>query len=226
MNDRITVVVLVEGQTEKNFISHLLAEELGKKNILLIPIIIGGNVKFTRVQRDIERHLKQWKTTVTYITTFVDYYGVEEWPGVEEIPQGSTPTMIAQRVNDATRKQLNAVFPDLWTDKRFIPYMSIHEFEALLFSDSAILASKLNRDQADIDTVLVACGEPEAINDSPQTAPSKRLDKWWGSKFPKTTLGIDIARAIGIPKMREKCPLFNDWLERLEALAHDDGEYV
>ena len=59
----------------------------------------------------------------------------------------------------------------------------------------------------------------EVINNSPETAPSKRLDKWSkNGEFPKTTTGIAIARSIGIPQMREKCPLFNSWLERFESL--------
>ena len=217
MNRPAQVMVLVEGQTELIFVRDLLACELGYKGVFVYPIIIGGDVKFQRVQRDIRNFLKQ--RSDTYVTTFVDYYGVKEWPGVDAIPQGATPNIIAQCVNEATQKRVSDLFPEQRTDRRFIPYMAIHEFEALLFSDSKILASKLNRTQEDIDAVLTECGEPEAINNDPQTAPSKRLDHWANGRFRKTTLGISIAREIGIPKMREKCPLFNNWLERLESLA-------
>ena len=151
----------------------------------------------------------------------MDYYGVTEWPGIDAIPQGVSPSKIAQIVNDATQRRVGELFPELRTDKRFIPYMAIHEFEALLFSDSGILASKLNLTPRDIDAVLEECGEPEAINNDPKTAPSKRLTRFANGCFSKTRLGISIAREIGVPKMRRKCPVFNHWLEQLESLAHE-----
>lgn len=66
---------------------------------------------------------------------------------------------------------------------------------------------------------LDECGEPEAINNSPQTAPSKRLDNWCDGKFKKTTTGIAIAEEIGISTLREKYRVFNAWLNQLEALV-------
>ncbi len=92
------------------------------------------------------------------------------------------------------------------------------EFEALLFSDSEALAAEMSIDEEEVVAVITECGEPEHINNGQETAPSKRLDGWapYG-KFAKTTKGIAIAHRIGIPKMREMCPLFNGWLEQLEA---------
>lgn len=59
-------------------------------------------------------------------------------------------------------------------------------------------------------------GNPEQINNSPQTAPSKRLIKH--TAYRKTTHGPKIAQTIGIDKIREKCAGFNAWLSQLEAL--------
>jgi len=224
MNKPVEVMVLVEGKTEFIFVRDVLACELRPKMVFLNPKIIskpgdnGGDVKFQRAQQDIRNFLKQRRDT--YITTFVDYYGVKEWPGVETIPPNAAPGMIAQIVNEATRKCVKDLFPELWTEKRFIPYMAIHEFEALLFSDSEILASGLKQKKEVIDAILHECGEPEAINNDPHTAPSNRLIQLTNGQFKKTTLGIIIAQAIGIPKMREKCPVFNGWLKQLEALVH------
>jgi hypothetical protein len=62
--------------------------------------------------------------------------------------------------------------------------------------------------------------EPEAINNSAQTAPSKRLDAWSkNGSFAKTTLGIAIASKIGIVQMRKKCPLFNAWIAEFENIV-------
>ena len=73
-----------------------------------------------------------------------------------------------------------------------------------------------------VDEVIEECGSPEKINNSPQTAPSKRLERWAHGRYGKTTSGIVIARAIGIDKMRKKCPLFNSWLLKLESLVNSN----
>ncbi|MCA1787100.1 MAG: DUF4276 family protein, partial [Desulfobacteraceae bacterium] len=60
---------------------------------------------------------------------------------------------------------------------------------------------------------------PEAINNDPLTAPSKRLDAWSpNGNFLKTTMGVTIAKAIGIKKIRSECPLFHKWLENFEEI--------
>jgi Domain of unknown function (DUF4276) len=223
MSDYIEVIAIVEGKTEQVFVERLLVPYLAEKNIYMNATQVskpgekGGDVRFVRVKRDLGLHLKQ--RADTYVTTLIDYYGTKEWPGLETLATNLSPSQIAQHLNDAVQQEVNDLFPDQRPSDRFIPFMALHEFEALLFSDSEALASGLNIDEGEITAVLEECGEPEAINNSPQTAPSKRLDKWANGKFGKTTTGIAIAQEIGIPKMREKCPLFNAWLEQFEALV-------
>ena len=92
---------------------------------------------------------------------------------------------------------------------------------------SSAISEELGVSKADIDSVLKKCGEPEAINNSPQTAPSKRLDSWSrNNKFLKTTTGISIAKTIGISLMREKCPLFNTWLATFETIQENCSKTV
>ena len=74
----------------------------------------------------------------------------------------------------------------------------------------------MNISKLEVDKVIDKCGSPEEINNSPQTAPSKRLQYWTHGHYGKTTSGIAIAKAIGIERMRSKCPLFNRWLSQLE----------
>ena len=89
----------------------------------------------------------------------------------------------------------------------------------MLFSDPEVLARKLEVDSSLINAVLAECGEPEDINNSPNTAPSKRLDALIRrGKFQKTAMGITIAQEIGIKEIRTKCPVFNQWLTTLETL--------
>jgi len=221
MNNLATVVTLVEGSTEKIFIQDIVAPHLFSAGVFMTPIILskpgekGGDVKFTRAQNDIGLHLKQ--RSDTYLTTFVDFYGIKDWPGLEQARKQRTPSDKAQSMNDATRQKVLELFPEQRSDKRFIPYINVHEFEALLFSDPRQLATHLEVDQAKVDKIVSTCGSPEEINDSPTTAPSKRLEAL-SDRFKKTSTGITIARSIGLAKMREKCPIFNAWLTAMEGL--------
>ena len=222
MSRRIEVVALVEGPTEEIFIKALLSPYLARTKVYMTPIILtkpgqnGGDVRFSRAKNDIERHLKQKKET--WLTLLVDYYGIKsDWPGYEESKRKTQHASKARVMNEATRKRVNELFGNQDSERRFIPYVSMFEFEALLFSDAKILAQKLNVQLKDVEKILSRCGEPEKINDKSQTAPSKRLEAL-SDRFKKTTTGISVAQEIGIDKMRKSCPIFNEWITRLENL--------
>ncbi len=224
MSDYIEVIAIVEGKTEQVFVEQVLKPYLEEKMIFISATQVskpgqkGGDVKFSRVINDIRIHLKQ--RADIYVTTLVDYYGIKEWPGIETLADHLSPAQIAEHLNEATRQQVVSAFASQQADRRFIPYIAVHEFEALLFSDSAVLASELGVGEDQVRQVLAECGEPEAINNGRETAPSKRLDHWSpNGKFAKTTAGIAIAQQIGIARMREQCPLFNSWLAQFEALV-------
>jgi len=88
MNNITEIVVFVEGQTEKKFVEELLCPYIIGKNICLRPIIFtkpgekGGDVRFSRAEKDIGNHLKQ--RSDTYVTVMMDYYAIKEWPGLTE----------------------------------------------------------------------------------------------------------------------------------------------
>ena len=229
MSNFIEVIAIVEGKTEEIFINSLLRPYLAQRMVFITPTQVskpgqkGGAVKFERIKKDLEIHLKQ--RADTYVTTLVDFYGVRDWPGIDRVPTNASPAQIAAIVNRATQATVVELFAAHQADRRFIPHIAIHEFEALLFSDSEILATELGIAEEKVKAVLKACGEPEAINNSPITAPSKRLDGWSrDGEFPKTTAGITVAGAIGIQKMREQCHVFNAWLQRLESIVGDQAK--
>ncbi len=224
MNDYIEVIAIVEGRTEELFINSLLQPYLAEKRIYIQAMQVsksgqkGGDIRFSRVVNDIAHHLKQ--RSDTYVTTFIDYYGTKEWPGLSSIPIGASSKEIIHMIDKATKQALKKALPHCRIDTRFILFMAIHEFEALLFSDSSIIANELGVPIDRVDAILAECGSPESINNSPNTAPSKRLNQWsYNGKFPKTTTGIDIAHQIGIDKMRSQCPTFHDWLTTFETLV-------
>lgn len=222
MSNCVEIVAIVEGKTEEIFIKNILQPHLANKNIFITPIIVskpgqkGGDVKFARVKNDIERHLKQRPDT--YLTLFVDFYGIKsDWPGIADTEGILSPKEKAELVNLATMEKVVEHFSEQNADRRFIPYIAMYEFEALLFSDPAVLARKLQIDESKIVSIIEECGEPENIDNSPVTAPSKRLESL-SHRFKKTTTGIAILKEIGLAAIRGKCPIFDGWVTTLESI--------
>lgn len=222
MSDYVEVVLIVEGPTEQRFVKDLLAPYMLERRVFLTAIILdkpgekGGDVKFARAQNDIEKHLKQ--RSDTFLSLMIDFYGIKgDWPGYLESRKQTCHLQKAKIMNEATAAAVLTLFPEQRPERRFIPYVSMHEIEALYFSDPTALATELGVRQKLIDAILIECGEPEKINNDSETAPSKRLEKL-SDAFKKTATGIAIAKEIGIAKMRPACPLFDSWLTTLENL--------
>ena len=104
--------------------------------------------------------------------------------------------------------------------RRFVPYVAMHEFEALLFSDCEGFARSVGRPSLapSLQTIRDSCASPEDIDDSPHTAPSKRIQTIM-PKYQKPHHGKLAAKEIGLPAMRAACPQFRRWLERLEEMG-------
>jgi hypothetical protein len=104
-------------------------------------------------------------------------------------------------------------------DARLIPYLSLHEYEGLLFSDPDAFAQSIRQPQLAnrFHTVRNDFPTPEDINDDPETAPSKRVIAIY-TAYNKVIEGTLAARAVGIQRMRQECAHFRDWLAKLEAL--------
>ncbi len=92
----------------------------------------------------------------------------------------------------------------------------------ILTNPSKLIESFPNREN-EIQQLTEICQEfesPELINEGNTTAPSKRIidliPEYEGEKVVAAPL---TARKIGIAKIREKCPHFNDWIGQLESLS-------
>lgn len=101
--------------------------------------------------------------------------------------------------------------------KLFFPYIELHEFEAMLFSD----VTKLEETYFEYDlTALKECvklqSNPELINNGPETAPSKRIINCINC-FDKANTGVDVLEKIGIENISEKCRHFAEWMKCIEA---------
>ena len=196
----VRVGISVEGATEERFIKISLVPHLVQKNIFVTPVSMGGNVSIDRVRHEINKLIYSFDV----VTTFYDFYGFKRKQKAET--KSSLETQILESVPKALRGKV-------------IPYIQMYEFEGLLFSSPSTIATVLQ--QEDIrpwaeEILHEFNGNPELINNSPQTAPSKRLAI---TPYRKTTHGPNIAKQIGLDVLRKKCKGFNDWLSHLEALA-------
>ena len=96
----------------------------------------------------------------------------------------------------------------------------MHEFEALLFSDCTSFAHSIGEPQisTELQNVLHQFGDPEEIDDSKLTAPSKRiLDVV--PHYDKATMGTVAILDIGLESIRRQCRNFGCWLNCLERAA-------
>ena len=107
--------------------------------------------------------------------------------------------------------------------QRFIPYIHLHEFEALLFADVRPFDWEFLSHESQIQElhkIIDTFSNPELINEGESTAPSKRIIKLISEyESRKSSAGPAIAKAIGLERLREKCSHFNQWLTRLEQLS-------
>ncbi len=219
----IRVHIICEGQTEEMFINEVLADLFSPQGIYLFPSLIGkpghkgGNVKYERLLTDLRARLGD---STAYCTTLFDYYGLHrDFPGKEEakeqIGTANKALCVTQTLTERLRSTLgqNSL-------RRFIPYVQMHEFEGLLFSDSDSFAKAINMPNLANDFRRIRAGfeSPEEINDDPDTAPSKRIKALF-PRYEKPLYGSLATMEIGIEAIRAECPLFNRWLEQIESIA-------
>lgn len=217
----IRIYLLVEGQTEETFVRDLLEPYYRGRGMYLTPIIVrtsaghkGGVVNYAKVKPQIERLCKQ--DTSAYVSTMFDLYALpHDFPGKdqEDYFKLGKGRQKAEFVEMALAQNIN--------QPNFIPNLLVHEYEALLFTNLDAFET-----WTDDDSVLQPLRnirermEPEDINDSVHTAPSKRILNVM-SAYQKTLHGPLIACDIGLDAIRAACPHFNAWLERLEALINN-----
>ncbi len=218
------VSVIVEGPTERSFVQEVLAPVLWNRGIYLTPTILGvpghkgGRTNYARVRKDVLRQLKEDRTACC--STMLDFYGLGKgFPGTPLPPNLSNVDKVIH-LERAMREDIIAEVPDLRPDARFLPYLQLHEYEGLLFSDPEAFANGISQSHltAQFQAIRQCFPTPEDIDDSPVTAPSKRVFGLCPS-YNKVLDGTRAASAVGIEAMRRECPHFRDWVESLVQLG-------
>jgi hypothetical protein len=143
----------------------------------------------------------------------VDFFGLpRDFPGREATRGMADPL-------DRVRALENSFAADI-EDPRFIPYIQLHEFEALLFSSPDSFAVRFPERAAPIQelhAIRAAFPSPEHIDDGLETAPSKQILAVFPD-YDKVAVGPVVINHIGLDKVRRECRHFNDWVSRLEEL--------
>ncbi len=224
------VVAIVEGQTEKAFVRDLLASHLGARGIALSARLPGrvvrrGGVRpWESVRGDLLRTLRERRGRIC--TTMFDFYGMpEDWPGRAEAVDMPLDRR-GDHVEKALLDDLAAHAGEDFRPELFIPYVQVHEFEALLFADVAKMAAVLDPVSpkqkvplaTQFKTILDQAGQPEAIDDGRETCPSRRITRIVPA-YTKAIHGPIVAGRIGLDLLRAACPHFGQWLGRLESLG-------
>jgi len=230
------LLIHVEGETEETFVNDLLADHLYSFGYEDVSARILGNARlrekrggiraWNSVKKDIVNHLKE--DSNCFATMMVDYYGLPQtgdraWPGRAEA--GSLP--LAQKsacVENALRDDVALALGGEFETRRFLPFVVMHEFEGLLFSDCQAFAEAIARQELaqSFQSIRQQFATPEEINDSPVTAPSKRVEELV-SGYEKLLFGTLAALRMGLATIRRECPHFKDWLERLETWPLQHG---
>ena len=209
--------ILVEGETEKEFVNnsiyhYLLRHEIGNIRPITIetsPGFKGGDVRYqTRFKTNILNLLRGREDMI--VTSLIDFYKLRnDFPKYNESKAISNVIDRVSFLESACMEDIN--------DHRFIPYIQLHEFEGLLFSDTKgfdlfneIPAANL----LELKKIVSTFPNPEMINEGNETAPSKRLAKLIPS-YQKPLYGNMIALENNFETILAKCPRFKTWIDTL-----------
>lgn len=219
--------VTAEGQTEEAFVNRTLKYHLAQFGVFAdvrcvltgakgAKMFRGGMTDYARAKKDIERWLcEEGHNSDVAFTTMFDYYALpSDFPGFVDASKLADPYQKVATIEKAMAADIS--------DWRFIPYIQLHEFEALLFVDPKKFEIEYfdNPDGiAVLEAVRNNINNPELINQGTTTAPSKRIiDVYPNYEGNKPAIGSMIAHEIGIDALKSACAHFNEWVTKLENL--------
>ena len=217
----------VEGQTEAAFATSVLRPHLFAFNVLVVKPrftgphrrdddrIPGGGMfnSFGPALRDIGRWLKEDKSRDARFSMMVDLYHLpHDFPGYKAgmSLRSGVPQAVSMEQSLATEL----------ADDRFIPYLQVHEFEALVLADPNRLTSVYDVRPGALDSLCRDCSRhetPEEINHGQHSHPKYRIAETV-PEYDANIAGPLLVEEIGLAKLRMRCPHFGAWLTQLEQL--------
>lgn len=209
----IRVCIICEGPTEVEFVNRCLEPYLRASGISAYGTVLsarsgrhrGGRVTVDRLAQKISLHYSE----ADHVSTLVDFYGFQD-------RAGRTRAQLEADIANAARAITTGYDP-----RYVLPYVQMYEFEGLLFTNPEDFEWAEDGWSESVKSELMAVAQafpsPEDINDSPETAPSKRILRIFPEgTYSKPEHGPLIAEAIGIDAIRQKCPQFDAWVAHLQ----------
>jgi uncharacterized protein DUF4276 len=186
----------VEGQTEQAFVRDVLRPHLSAFNVFVWKSALtgphsrqrgriprGGLLRtFAPALADMRNWLKKDRSPDARFSMMVDLYALPA-----DVPGHAAAMAFADPCAQA--EILEAALADEIKDQRFIPYIQVHEFEALLLAGPEKFTERFERSESQIAKLLTECNQfasPELINDGHDTHP-KAIDLqvcFWKFKRP------------------------------------------
>jgi len=202
----VRLAISVEGLTEERFVAMLLVPYLATKGIYVQAVNMNGDIYLPRIKKELTLLARSFD----WVSTLYDFYGFRAKEDCDK-------AMLEKAIHQSLPLALQG---------KVIPYVQMYEFEGLLFSSPQAIEDAIGKkglkDWA--EGVLQAFdGNPESINDSPKTAPSKRLLAQ--ASYIKSIHGSQIAADIGLTCLRQQCLAFNHWVSCLESLARNNHTF-
>jgi hypothetical protein len=217
----------VEGQTEEAFARDVLQPHLAGFDVFVWPprftgphgrrkgrIPRGGMANtFRHTLEDIRRWLKENQSADARFSMMLDLYGLpKDFPGYDEAVGQPDCYQQARIMEEALAAQLG--------DRRFVPYLQVHEFEALVLTEPGRLAEVYPESETALPSLAEECAafpSPEHIDHGAKSHPKSRIHAVI-PEYDENVAGPLIASAIGVLVLRRKCVHFGEWLTRLEQL--------
>lgn len=213
------ITIICEGYSELAFCKDILEPHLKNFGIELFYELTnqskdGGIAKWINIKNQINKiHTVDGDMV---ISTFFDYYGMNKSLKFPRWLEAEQETNRSARM-DILEKGME---DEIGEEIKFIPYVQLHEYEALVFSNYATFELLYDKEDANLPELKKICDDhpnPEEINNVKITSPSNRLMQNI-NRYNKIQSGIDLIILIGLAKIREKCPRFNEWVTKLESI--------
>lgn len=223
----IRLNITTEGQTEMEFARKTLSTHFIKFGIIVDSRCVmtsknkyktyrGGLLDYGKAKKDILRWMAEEKSGEAYFTTMFDLYALpNDFPKFEESLKIQDPYLRVSFLEEAFKKDID--------NHKFIPYIQLHEFEALLLSNPEILLIEYPDARREIEKLKRIISEnnnnPELVNTGKNTAPSKRIinliPEYEGNK---PTVGSILAGIEGVEIQKNRCIHFGKWVEKIEKI--------
>jgi hypothetical protein len=223
--------IIVEGNSEEAFVNDVLVKHFASLNIFVSSRKIktgwdklnnkpakGGLLKYIKFRNDVLRWIKADRNQPQFwYSSMIDLYAFPKdnlSPYKENIQSIYDPYQKIIKLETAIARDIN--------HPKFIPYVQLHEFEAFVLVNPDKLITMYPNGLTGINLLKRAIENmrPEEIDESPETAPSKRIIKYFPDyEGQKAQVGPLVAEEIGLTELRLKCPHFNDWITKLENIT-------